>query len=161
MMEHNQIDITYFLDRRVYDQNWVKCLEEAEPIVFVAPPKSSITKRENVGLGDLLHQPFFLTEKDSNYRYALEQVLASERLAIRPFFETGDTAVIIQLIKENNAMSFLPQFSVAEDLRKGSLLEISVENFQMFMYRQIFYHKEKWVTQEMKDFLALTKGNLL
>ena len=30
MMDHNQVDIAYFLDRRIYDNNWIKVQEEDE-----------------------------------------------------------------------------------------------------------------------------------
>ena len=31
----------------------------------------------------------------------------------------------------------------------------------MTMYRQIFYHKDKWVTEEMKELEKLVKQGLL
>ncbi len=161
MLEHNQIDIAYFLDRRVYDQNWKKILEEAEPVVFVASPEADIVNRRFLHLTDLIDQPFFLTERDSNYRYALEQTLASQNMSIRPFFETGDTEVIIQLIKENRALSFLPYFAVADSMAKGELVQLRISDFEMNMYRQVFYHKDKWVTDEMKEFIELAELNML
>ena len=157
MLEHNQIDIAYFLDRRVYDQNWKKSLEKPEPVVFVAAPDAEIVKKHCLKLADLIHQPFFLTERDSNYRYALEQSLAAQSMSIRPFFETGDTEVIIHLIKENRALSFLPYFAVADSIAKGELVQLRISDFEMNMYRQVFYHKDKWVTEEMKQFIALAE----
>ena len=161
MLEHNLVDLVYFLDRRVYDSNWIKILEEPEPIIFVASPEMEIANQHSVHLSDLCTLPFFLTEKNSNYRYALEQDLAAERMSIRPFFETGNTEILIRLIKENKGISFLPKFAVQEDLNNGSLKEIKVGDFEMTMYRQIFYHKDKWVTDEMKAFIDLTKEGRL
>ena len=95
MLEHNLVDVVYFLDRRVYDKNWVKILEEPEPIIFVASAEMVIPGEKRVGsvshvrLADLVDLRFFLTEKDANYRYALEQHLAAERMQIHPFFEIG------------------------------------------------------------------------
>lgn len=163
MMEHNQIDIAYFLDRQLYDQNWIKDLEEKEPVVFVASPNAELVRegRHSLSLAELSEQPFFLTEKDSNYRYALEQRLAAKGLRIRPFFETGDTEVIIQLIRENRALSFLPYFAVKDYLDRGELVEIAAEDFDMIMYRQLFYHRDKWLTREMQLFLSLKEQGLL
>lgn len=161
MMEHNQIDLAYFLDRPLYDHSWVKTLEEAESIVFVAAPTTELAGQKAVPMTKLLEQTFFLTEKDSNYRYALEQWLASRKMSIRPFFETGDTNVIMNLIRENCAVSFLPYFAVEDSLRSGQLLELPVEDFEMTMYRQVFYHKDKWVTREMTLFMDLKELGLL
>ena len=39
MMEHNELDVIYILDTPRWDKNWVKVLEEAEPVIFVSAPK--------------------------------------------------------------------------------------------------------------------------
>ena len=121
MLDHNQIDLAYYIDQKVYGQNWEKTLEEPESVVFVASNDANLPDKEDYLLAELLNQPFFLTEKDSNYRYALEQELASRHLGIRPFFETRNPDVIIELIKENRALSFLPHYAVEESLKNGSV----------------------------------------
>ena len=161
MLDHNQIDLAYYIDQKVYGQNWEKTLEEPESVVFVASTDAKLPKKEEYLLAELLNQPFFLTEKDSNYRYALEQELASRHLGIRPFFETRNPDVIIELIKENQALSFLPRSAVEESLNNGSLRLLKVQDFEMQMYRQLFYHKDKWITEEMKNFIALGELSML
>ena len=161
MLDHNQIDLAYYIDQKVYGQNWEKTLEEPESVVFVASKGANLPNKEEYLLAELLNQPFFLTEKDSNYRYALEQELASRHLGIRPFFETRNPEVIIELIKENRALSFLPRYAVEESLKDGSLRLLKVRDFEMQMYRQLFYHKDKWITEEMKNFIALSKLSML
>ena len=161
MLDHNQIDLAYYIDQKVYGQNWEKTLEEPESVVFVASKGANLPNKEEYLLAELLNQPFFLTEKDSNYRYALEQELASRHLGIRPFFETRNPEVIIELIKENRALSFLPRYAVEESLKDGSLRLLKVRDFEMQMYRQLFYHKDKWITEEMKNFIALGELSML
>ena len=161
MLDHNQIDLAYYIDQKVYGQNWEKTLEEPEAVVFVASKDANLPDKEDFLLAELLNQPFFLTEKDSNYRYALEQELASRHLGIRPFFETRNPDVIIELIKENQALSFLPRYAVEESLNNGSLRLLKVQDFEMQMYRQLFYHKDKWITEEMKNFIALGELSML
>ena len=161
MLDHNQIDLAYYIDQKVYGQNWEKTLEEPESVVFVASKGANLPNKEDYLLAELLNQPFFLAEKDSNYRYALEQELASRHLGIRPFFETRNPDVIIELIKENRALSFLPHYAVEESLKDGSLRLLKVRDFEMQMYRQLFYHKDKWITEEMKNFIALGELSML
>ena len=161
MLDHNQIDLAYYIDQKVYGQNWEKTLEEPESVVFVASNDANLPDKEDFLLAELLNQPFFLTEKDSNYRYALEQELASRHLGIRPFFETRNPDVIIELIKENRALSFLPHYAVEESLKNESLRLLKVRDFEMQMYRQLFYHKDKWITEEMKNFIALGELSML
>ncbi|MBF1273302.1 MAG: LysR family transcriptional regulator, partial [Oribacterium sinus] len=38
---------------------------------------------------------------------------------------------------------------------------LKVQDFEMQMYRQLFYHKDKWITEEMKNFIALGELSML
>ena len=155
-MNENTIDIVYLLDRRIYDNRWCKTLEEPEENIFVASPdhELALVKRE-LELDEVLRFPFFLTEKDASYRHMLEQYLASINRSVKPFLEIGSTEFIIHMLLKNTGISFLPKFTVQRELQQKQLTALNVRGFQMQTWRQIFYHKNKWVTREMQEFLRL------
>lgn len=155
-MNENTIDIVYLLDRRIYDNRWCKTLEEPEENIFVASPdhELALAKRE-LELDEVLRFPFFLTEKDASYRHMLEQYLASINRSVKPFLEIGSTEFIIHMLLKNTGISFLPKFTVQRELQQKQLTALNVRGFQMQTWRQIFYHKDKWVTREMQEFLRL------
>ena len=155
-MNENTIDIVYLLDRRIYDNRWCKTLEEPEENIFVASPdhELALVKRE-LELDEVLRSPFFLTEKDASYRHMLEQYLASINRSVKPFLEIGSTEFIIHMLLKNTGISFLPKFTVQRELQQKQLTALNVRGFQMQTWRQIFYHKNKWVTREMQEFLRL------
>ncbi len=105
----------------------------------------------------MLQFPFLLTEKDASYRYMLEQYLASTDRIIKPFLEIGNTEFIIHMLLKNMGISFLPEFTIRRELEQGLLKELRVRSFHMQTWRQIFYHKDKWVTREMQEFLNLAE----
>ena len=155
-MNENTIDIVYLLDRRIYHNRWCKTLEEPEENIFVASPdhELALAKRE-LELDEVLRFPFFLTEKDASYRHMLEQYLASINRSVKPFLEIGSTEFIIHMLLKNTGISFLPKFTVQRELQQKQLTALNVRGFQMQTWRQIFYHKDKWVTREMQEFLRL------
>lgn len=155
-MNENTIDIVYLLDRRIYDNRWCKTLEKPEENIFVASPdhELALVKRE-LELDEVLRFPFFLTEKDASYRHMLEQYLASINRSVKPFLEIGNTEFIIHMLLKNTGISFLPKFTVQRELQQKQLTALNVRGFQMQTWRQIFYHKNKWVTREMQEFLRL------
>ena len=155
-MNENTIDIVYLLDRRIYDNRWCKTLEAPEENIFVASPdhELALVKRE-LELDEVLRFPFFLTEKDASYRHMLEQYLASINRSVKPFLEIGSTEFIIHMLLKNTGISFLPKFTVQRELQQKQLTALNVRGFQMQTWRQIFYHKDKWVTREMQEFLRL------
>ncbi len=155
MMEHNELDLIYILDTPRWDENWVKVMELAEPVVFVASAASKFAGKDRLVLDDILQEPFFLTEKHANYRQALDQQLALRRQSILPVLEISDTAFIIRMLELNQGLSFLPYFAVEQDIYKHRIITLDVKDIHISMYRQIFYHKNKFRTREMEEFIRL------
>lgn len=58
------------------------------------------------------------------------------------------------MLRENAGVSLLPFFSVRRDIEKGRLDALDAEDFHMQVWRQIVYHKDKWITGEMRNFKA-------
>ena len=58
MMEHNGLDLIYILDTPRWEQNWMKVMEKAEPVVFVASADSEFAGK-TLKMEDILEEPFF------------------------------------------------------------------------------------------------------
>ena len=155
MMEHNELDLIYILDTPRWNKEWIKVMEAAEPIVFVASVNSEFALRKEMVLQDILGEPFFLTEKNANYRQALDQHLALENRTLDPALEISDTEFIIKMVERNDGLSFLPYFAVEKYIRSGRIAMLDVTDIDISMYRQIFYHKNKYKTREMSEFIRL------
>ena len=157
-MNENAIDIVYLLDRRIYDNRWHKTLEIPEENIFVASPGHELAQADReLELDEVLQFPFLLTEKDASYRHMLEQYLAASDRSIRPFLEIGSTEFIIHMLLKNTGISFLPEFTIRREVEQKRLTALKVRGFQMQTWRQIFYHKDKWVTREMQEFPRLAQ----
>lgn len=151
----NTVDMVYLLDRRIYDPMCVKALEEEEQIVFVAAADHPLTEKKNLSMGTIIREPFVLTEKNASYRFTLDQYLAAQDMTIYPFLEISSTDFIIGQVERGGCISFLPEYVLRDDLRKPTIRALSVKGFQMSLWRQLLYHKDKWVTREMREFIAL------
>ena len=155
MMEKNRLDLIYILDEPRYHNNWNKVMESREEMVFVTSPDASPASEKALCVEDLLTEPFFLAEKNANYRRSLDRFLASKNLVLTPALEISNTEFIIKMLRGGRGVSFLPYFAVRENVEKGELKLLNVTDFHVFMYRQIFYHKDKWKTREMEEFIRL------
>lgn len=158
MMGRNQVDVIYVLDDPRYSNNWHKAMEEKESVVFVA--SASLGLRAPLKLDELLAYPFFLTEPNANYRRAFDRCLASRSQVIQTAIESSNTEFIIKMLEENSGISLLPLYSVQESVKAGKISMLHVADFNIVMYRQIFYHKDKWKTREMEEFIRLAKSDL-
>lgn len=157
MMRQNDVDLLYFLDRKLYSSEWIKVFERPETIVFVTYPSHPLAGKKNVPMERLLEEPLILTTRGVSYCDDLEQLLAAKGLELHPFLEIGDTDVIIKLLQQQAGISFLPQYLVQEYLDAGILTVITTDIPIIQMWSQLIYHKNKWITPQMRIFIDLVK----
>ena len=157
MMEHNELDVIYILDTPRWDKNWVKVLEEAEPVIFVSAPNYKFAGEKDIKVEEILNAPLYLTERNANYRQALEQELSLRKQTLSPVLECSDTAFIKKMLKTGKGLSYLPLFVVEKDIKEGKIAKLDVKDIDITMYRQVFYHANKYMTKEMEKFVEYCK----
>ena len=113
---------------------------------------------QRLSVTDLLSQPFLLTEKGMSYRRILDEALASRSMEIVPVLETGNAAQICQLVAENLGISFLPEYTVRHELQKGRIQCLSVTDFTADVWKQLLYHRDKWLSPAMQVVIDYCKG---
>lgn len=160
MLRQNDIDIMYFLDQKIYFPEWIKVLEQPEKIFFVASAQSSLAGQKQIPIKRLLEEPFYLTEKGISYRYAIEQSLAAKGYELHPFWEVGNTDVIIRFLLMDKGISFLPEYVVQDYILSGKLTVLDTECEEIVMWNQLVYHRNKCVTPQMEQFIDLMLKHL-
>ena len=153
-MERGELDIIYILEEPLYNNSWCKVLEQQEKMVLVA--SASLGKALSGSthkLVDLLDKPFYLTERDANYRRLLDRRLAAVDRAITPVLESSYASFLVRVLEQTEGLSYLPWFLVEEPVRLGKLTVVEVSDLNAVMYGQIFYHRDKWITREMEEFV--------
>lgn len=159
MLNKNELDLAYLLDQPLYDVNWEKPIDEKMDIVFVASKDSPLAEMDKIGLADLTDQSFLLTEKQDNYRHALDREMAKRKLRISTRLSVSNTDIIVSLVEQGIGISFLPRYAVEPALQEGKLVQLHVYDFDLSMNRQLIYHKDKWLSQSMVDFIELLQKN--
>ena len=153
----NQVDLAYTLDEPLVQPSIVRALDIPESICFVAPAGHPLAAKDAVTLEELARQEFLLTERGMSYRDALDQVLEAHQLSIKPYLELGSAALLCQMVERGLGLSFLPEYIVRDALAAGRVARLSVPDCTVTMRRQLFYHKDKWLTPQMKAFMELAQ----
>lgn len=153
----NQIDLAYTLDQPLLLPSLTLAVNVPEPVCFVAPAGHPLAEAETVPLDVLAQQEFLLTERGMSYRDALDQCMAAQGLAIKPFLELGSASLLCQMVEHGMGLSFLPEYIVQNALAAGTLARLNVPACRVEMRRQLFYHRDKWLTPQMKAFIALVQ----
>lgn len=150
-LDHNDADIVCTLDTHIYNMSYIVSSEEKLGAHFVCTASSPLTEATYLEIGDLLSFPFILTEKGMSYRRMLDERLAKMSLEISPVLEIGSADLICDLVKEGAGLSFLPDYVTEKEVRAGNLVRLSVKNFDIELWKQVLYHRDKWVTPEMQS----------
>lgn len=158
LLNQNQVDFVYTLDRHIYHSDYVIVTESQEAAHFVTGYQNSLNGKKQILLQELICQPFILTEKEMSYRRMLSEYLASCSLEIQPVFEVGNTELICRMLEKNaSAISLLPDYVTEKAVQEKRLVRLDVKDFQLDIWKQLLYHRDKWISPQMQAFMNVIK----
>lgn len=158
LLNQNQVDFVYTLDRHIYHSDYVIVTESREAVHFVTGYQNRLSRKKQILLEDLICQPFILTEKEMSYRKLLSEYLASRSLEIQPVFEVGNTELICRMLEKNTSVvSLLPDYVTEKAVREKRLVRLDVKDFQLEIWKQLLYHRDKWISPQMQAFMNVIK----
>lgn len=157
MLDHNEADVILTLDHHLYNKDYIIAKEEQLLMHFVAAANSKYAKAECLSIQDIINEPFILTEYGQGYRRVFDRELAKKSLEITPVLEIGRTDIITSLIAQSNMISFLPDFVTKPLIDSGELCYLNVDDMNIDIWKQLIYHKNKWISKSLKAFIDYVK----
>lgn len=154
LLDHNEVDLVCTLDNHIYNTNYIIANEEKIGVHFVAPADHPLGARGMLSIEDLLHQPFLLTEKDMSYGRLLHEHLARFSREIQPILEIGSADLICKLVSDGLGLSFLPDYVTEAAVREGRIVRLEVCDLEINVWKQLLYHKDKWMSRPMQAAIA-------
>ena len=157
MLDHNEADMIITLDQRSYNKDYVIAKEEQLPMHFVTNANSKFAGRQGLSIRDIAGEPFVLTEHGQGYRRVLDRELAKNHMQITPVLEIGRTDMITTTLTQSNMISFLPEFTTKHLVDAGILCYLDVGDVQVEIWKQLIYHKNKWLSKSLKAVIDYIK----
>ena len=157
MLDHNEADAIITLDHRMYNKDYVIAKEEPLSMHFVANARSRFAVVKNLSVRDLVNEQFILTEYGQGYRKVFDRELAKKSLEITPALEIGRTDIITSVLAENDMISFLPDFVTKDLVAEGKLCYLNICDVNIEIWKQLIYHKNKWLSRSLKAFIEYIK----
>ena len=157
MLDHNEADLVMTLDAHSYNKDYIIAKEERLSTHFVASANSKFAGKQGISIQDIIQEPFILTEYGQGYRRALDKELAKRSLEITPALEIGRTDIITAIVAGSNMLSFLPDFVTREAVEAGKLCYLDVCDMHLDIWKQLIYHKNKWLSKSLKTVIEYIK----
>jgi len=155
LLDQNEVDLVCTLDSHIYNTNYCIAGERKVGVHFVVGSESPLADRDTVSKEDIMSQNLLLTEKGMSYRRMLDEWLAKSSLEVQPVLEAGQADLICALVEKGLGCSFLPDFITEEACGRGTVKRLEVEGFAPELWKQILYHREKWVSPSMQAVLRI------
>ncbi len=150
ILDSNEADIMLTLDRHVYHHDYIIAKEEPVDVHFVTGAHSPYATDEPLSLSEISAFPMILTEAGIGYRRFLEEFMGREKLPLQPIMEIGRTDIIVSMLESGIGVSFLPDFVTGKKVEEGKLVYLDVQGVRAQVWKQLIYHKNKWVTKSMQ-----------
>ena len=161
LLDHNEVDLVCTLDNHIYNTTYIISNEEKIGVHFVSSASNPLCEQGTVDIHDLMTQPFLLTEKGMSYRRLLDEYLARHSMEIQPVLEIGSADSICKLVEESMGISFLPDYVTEASVKAGRLVRLPVKDMDVELWKQLLYHRDKWVSLQMEALIRHLSGILL
>jgi len=106
-----------------------------------------------------INTSLIINEVESIYRKILESYFSDKNIFLNNTIELGSIEAIKKCVASNLGISFLPRFTVEEELENGKLKELKVGCSDSKITAIYSYHKNKWISPAMSLFIELAREN--
>ena len=160
MLDQNEADLVCTLDSHIYNTSYVIAAEQRAGLHFVVSANHPLAGKKRLKKADVLAQDLLLTEKGMSYRRLLDEWLAKDSMEAQPVLEIGSADLICRLVQQGMGMSFLPDYVTEPAVQAGDLVRLEAEDFQPELWKQLLYHRDKWLSPPLQALIDHLKTAL-
>nr|WP_024836675.1 LysR family transcriptional regulator [Clostridium sp. 12(A)] len=138
-----------------YGSNLITIPMGTFPIILVASPETKNRFPDFITPDQKIPISFIINEPNSIFRQLFERYIREKSILLDHTIELWSIPTIKNLVKSSVGISFLPKFSVQEELDRGELVEIPTDLSNVQVSAVCGYHKNKWISPLMQAFIDL------
>lgn len=136
---------------------------DTDYLVCVLANTHPLSRSSMITLDEIRQEKLILRLPNSETRVRFESALAAIGESIADFqviLEVDNVATIKDLIRKNLGISILARSTCMDELRKGKLTALPIENLSMTRETNLVYHRDFAHKETLQDILALYKKQL-
>ena len=139
-----EIDLA-IVEGRSTDSSFNSILLDTDCLILAVSTENPLAKQNIVTLSELKKQKMILRLPNSGTRNLFVSHLESNNLSLDDFnviLEVDNIATLKDLIRRNFGVSILAKSACMDELRKGKLVALPVENLSMIREINLVYHRD-------------------
>lgn len=127
-------------------------------LVVVCSPSHRLSRRARVELPDLSGEKFIAFAADQPTRKALDRALRAARVSIRPEMEFDNVETVKRTVEIGDAVSILPETTLANERRAGSLVPIEITGTDIWRPVGVITRRNRAGSPALLKFLELLRA---
>lgn len=162
MLENFELDLAVVEGRSTRPELSALMLD-TDYLVCVLANTHPLSHSSMITLDEIRQEKLILRLPNSETRVRFEAALAASGESIADFqviLEVDNVATIKDLIRKNLGISILARSACMDELRKGKLTALPIENLSMTRETNLVYHRDFAHKETLQDILALYKKQL-
>lgn len=144
MLHNYEIDLAV-VEGKVQDSNINSLLLDTDSLMLVVSNNNPLAKKSMVTINELKKQPLILRRPSSGTRNLFMAHLESNNMSLDDFnviLEVDNIATIKDLIRRDIGVSILARSVCLDELKKGKITVLPIENLSMIREINILYHHD-------------------
>ena len=138
---------SYIIEHKFRDDELVMICGNDHPFAY----------QKNIEISKLQSESFILREAGSAGREIFDSTMTLHGLEIIPVWESTSTQAIVRAVQANLGISVLPYLLVKDSLDRKEISQFQINGIRFQRNFSVIYHKNKFLTESAKDFIALCK----
>ena len=162
MLENFELDLAVVEGRSTRPELSALMLD-TDYLLCVLANTHPLSHSSMITLDEIRQEKLILRLPNSETRVRFESALAAIGESIADFqviLEVDNVATIKDLIRKNLGISILARSACMDELRKGKLTALPIENLSMTRETNLVYHRDFAHKETLQDILALYKKQL-
>lgn len=163
MLQNYEIDLAV-VEGRFQDANINSLLLDTDALILVVSNNNPLARKSMVTINELKKQPLILRRPSSGTRNLFTAHLESINMSLDDFnviLEVDNIATIKDLIRRDIGVSILARSVCLDELKKGKITVLPIENLSMIREINILYHRDfkhvDILESIMKEYNAVVK----
>ena len=161
MLENYEIDIA-IVDGALNNSRFSSMMLDTDYLMCIMSNSNPLAKKGVVTLGSLKKQKMILRTPSSATRILFESTLESNNVSVADLditLEVDNIATIKDLIRKNLGVSILPKSACMDELKKGKLTALPIENLSMVRETRIIYNKDFNHMDMLNDIMKIYRSS--
>jgi DNA-binding transcriptional LysR family regulator len=130
----------------------------SDELIFVVPPKHPLAHESRVSIRQLGAESFVAHIVSSPYREKVIQAFEKHKTPLHMGVELPTLQAIKRFVAMGNGVAFLPEISVEDEIARGDLVRIPVQELRVHRKLRLIYGKSAALSHAGRAFLKVAES---